>query len=124
MTKIHTASHNVALPFPGVISKLLVDMGKLTEPNEDIIIPKSKIDRFTLEKSKSHITSVELDDDGEGDTAGPFGVGPSGVGPSVVADSDAGMSEDDQMGEVAIHALNERIGLLEVRVNEGFAEMR
>ncbi|KAJ8633118.1 hypothetical protein MRB53_026454 [Persea americana] len=124
MAKIHTASHNVTLPFPGVISKLLVDMGKLAKPNEDIIIPKSKIDRFTLEKSKSHITSIKLDDDGEGDTAGPSGASPSGVGPSVVADSDAGMSGDDQMGEVAIHALNERIGRLEVRVNEGFAEMQ
>ncbi|KAJ8629836.1 hypothetical protein MRB53_023159 [Persea americana] len=85
MAKIHTASHNTTLPFPGVISKLPVDMG---------------------------------------DTAGPSGAGPSGVGPSVVADSDAGMSGDDQMGEVAIHALNEHIGLLEVRVNEGYTEMR
>ncbi|KAJ8644308.1 hypothetical protein MRB53_006056 [Persea americana] len=124
MVKIHTASHNAAFPFPGVISKLLVDMGKLAEPNEDIIIPKLKIDRFTLEKSKSHITSVELDDDGEGYTAGPSRADPSGVGPSIVADSDAGMLGDDQMGEVAIHALNERIGRLEVRVNEGFAKMR
>ncbi|KAJ8633379.1 hypothetical protein MRB53_026715 [Persea americana] len=48
MAKLHSASHNAALSFPGVISKLLVDMGKLAEPNEDIIIPKSKIDRFTL----------------------------------------------------------------------------
>ena len=96
-------------------------MGKLAEPDEDIIIPKSKIDRFTLEKSRSHITSVELDD-GEGDTAGPSGVGPSGVGPSVVADSDEGNSGDDQIGEVAINALNDRIGRLEVR--QGFAEMR
>ncbi|XXG82507.1 hypothetical protein AAC387_Pa10g0437 [Persea americana] len=123
MAKVHTASHNAALPFPGVISKLLVDMGKLAEPNEDIIIPKQKIDRFTLEKSKSHITSVELDDDDEGDTTGPSGTGPLWVGPSVVADLDAGMSRDDQMGEVAIHELNERIGRLEVRVNEGFAKM-
>ncbi|KAJ8615348.1 hypothetical protein MRB53_034720 [Persea americana] len=81
MAKVHSASYNAVLPFPGVISKLLVDMGKLVEPNEDIIIPKSKIDRFTLEKSRLHITSVELDDDGEGDTTGPSGVGPSGVGP-------------------------------------------
>ncbi|KAJ8618066.1 hypothetical protein MRB53_014252 [Persea americana] len=124
MAKLHSASHNVALPFPRVISKLLVDMGKLAEPNEDIIIPKSKIDCFNLEKSKSHITAVELDDDGEGDTAGPSGVGPSGVGPSIVADSDEGNSGDDQIGEVAINALNDRIGRLEVRVNEGFAEMR
>ncbi|KAJ8629546.1 hypothetical protein MRB53_022869 [Persea americana] len=123
MAKVHNTSHNAALPFAGVISKLVVDMGKLAEPNEDIIILKLKIDRFTLEKSRSHITSVELDDDGEGDTTGPSGVGPSGVGPSVVADSDAGMSGDDQIGEVAINALNERIGRLEVRVNEGFAEM-
>ncbi|KAJ8643366.1 hypothetical protein MRB53_005114 [Persea americana] len=72
----------------------------------------------------SHITAVELDDDGEGDTAGPSGVGPSGVGPSVVADSDEGNSRDDQIGEVAINALNDRIGRLEVRVKEGFAEMR
>ncbi|KAJ8639790.1 hypothetical protein MRB53_016484 [Persea americana] len=98
MAKVHNASHNAALPFPGVISKLLVDMGKLAEPNENIIIPKSKIDRFTLEKSRSHITSIELDDDG--------------------------MPGDDQIGEVAINALNERIERLEVRVNEGFAEMR
>ncbi|KAJ8620245.1 hypothetical protein MRB53_028774 [Persea americana] len=88
MAKLHNASHNAALPFPRVISKLLVDMDKLAEPSEDIIIPKSKIDRFTLEKSRSHITAVELDDDGEGDTTGPSGVGPSGVGPSVVADSE------------------------------------
>ncbi|KAJ8615011.1 hypothetical protein MRB53_004213 [Persea americana] len=82
MAKLHSASHNVALPFPGVISKLLVDM------------------------------------------AGPSGVGPSGVGPSVVADSDEGNSGDDQIGEVAINALNDRIRRLEVRVNEGFTEMR
>ncbi|KAJ8630132.1 hypothetical protein MRB53_023455 [Persea americana] len=122
MAKLHSASHNAALPFLGVISKLLLDMGKMAEPNEDIIIPKLKIDRFSLEKSKSHITAVELDDDGEGDTAGPSGVGPSGVGPSVVADSDEGNSGDDQIGEVAINALNDRIGRLEVR--QGFAEMR
>ncbi|KAJ8649133.1 hypothetical protein MRB53_002156 [Persea americana] len=103
MAKLHTASHNAALPFLGVISKLLVDMGKLAEPDEDIIIPKSKIDRFTLKKFRSHITAVELDDDGEGDTAGPPGVGPLGVGPSVVADSDEGNSRDDQIGEVAIN---------------------
>ncbi|KAJ8633024.1 hypothetical protein MRB53_026360 [Persea americana] len=124
VAKVHTTSHNAALPFPGVISKLLVDMGKLAEPNEDIIIPKQKIDHFTLDKSKSHITSVELGDDDEGDTTGPSGTGPSGVGPSIVADLDAGMSRDDQMGEVAIHALNERIRHLEVRVDEGFAEIR
>ncbi|KAJ8646363.1 hypothetical protein MRB53_008111 [Persea americana] len=124
MVKVHNASHNAALPFPGVISKLLVDMGKLAEPNEDIIIPKQKIDRFTLEKSKSHITAVKLDDSGEGDTAGPSGAGPSRVGHSVATDSDVGMSGDDQIGEVAIHALNERIGRLEVQVNEGFTEMR
>ena len=99
-------------------------MGKLAEPNENIIIPKSKIDRFTLEKSRSHITSIELDDDGEGDTTGPSRAGPSGVWPFVVVDSDAGMPGDDQIGEVAINALNERIERLEVRVNEGFAEMR
>ncbi|KAJ8629898.1 hypothetical protein MRB53_023221 [Persea americana] len=114
MAKVHSASHNAALPFPGVISKLLVDMGKLTEPNEDIIIPKSKIDHFTLEKSRSLITSVELDDDGEGDSAGPSRVGPSGVGPSVVTDTDTRNSRDDQIGEVAINALNDRIGRLEV----------
>ena len=34
------------------------------------------------------------------------------------------MPGDDQIGEVAINALNERIERLEVRVNEGFAEMR
>ncbi|KAJ8619326.1 hypothetical protein MRB53_027855 [Persea americana] len=124
MAKVHDASHNAALPFPGVISKLLVDMGKLAEPNEDIIIPKQKIDRFTLEKSKSHIPSVQLDDDGEGDTTGPSGASPLRVGPSVDADSDIGMSGDDQIGEGAINALNERIGHLEVRVNEGFAEMQ
>ncbi|KAJ8639724.1 hypothetical protein MRB53_016418, partial [Persea americana] len=36
MAKVHNASHNAALPFLGVISKLLVDMGKLAEPNENI----------------------------------------------------------------------------------------
>ena len=124
MAEVHNASHNVALPFLGIISTLLVDMGKLVEPNEDIIIPKQKIDRFTLEKSKSHITAVELDDSDEGDTAGPSRAGPSRVGHSVATDSDVGMSGDDQIGEVAIHALNERIGRLEVQVNEGFTEMR
>ncbi|KAJ8649203.1 hypothetical protein MRB53_002226 [Persea americana] len=124
MDKVHNASHNAALPFPGVISKLLVDMGKMAEPNEDIITPKQKIDRFTLEKSKSHIPSFQLDDDCEGDTAGPSGAGPSRVGPSVDADLDAVLSGDYQIGEVAINALNERIGRLEVLVNKGFAEMR
>ncbi|KAJ8649100.1 hypothetical protein MRB53_002123 [Persea americana] len=96
MAKVHIASHNAALPFLGVISKLLVDIGKLAEPNEDIIILKQKIDRFTLEMSKSHIPSVELDDDDdEGDTIGPSGAAPSGVGPSVAADSYAGLSGDD-----------------------------
>ncbi|KAJ8630193.1 hypothetical protein MRB53_023516 [Persea americana] len=80
--------------------------------------------RFTLEKSRSHITAVELDDGGEGDRTSPSGVGPSGVGPSIVAYSDEGNSGDDQIGEVAINALNDRIGRLEVRVNEGFTEMR
>ncbi|XXG46997.1 hypothetical protein AAC387_Pa02g1711 [Persea americana] len=87
MAKVHSASHNAALPFPVVISKLLVDMGKLALPNEDIIMSKQKIDRFTLEKSKSHIPSVELDDDGEGDTTSPSGAAPSGVGASVAANS-------------------------------------
>ncbi|KAJ8644144.1 hypothetical protein MRB53_005892 [Persea americana] len=46
-----------------------------------------KIDRFTLEKSKSHIPSVELDDDDEGDRASPSGAAPSRVGASVAANS-------------------------------------
>ncbi|KAJ8635776.1 hypothetical protein MRB53_010043 [Persea americana] len=67
------------------------------------------LSRCFVEWPRSHITSVELDDDGEGDIAGPSGAGPSGVGPSVVTDLDAGMSGDDQIGEVAINALNECI---------------
>ncbi|XXG82909.1 hypothetical protein AAC387_Pa10g0783 [Persea americana] len=114
MAMVHTASHNAALPFPRVISKLFVDMAKLAEPNEDIIIPKEKIDHFTLEKSKSHIPTVELDDGGEGDTANHSGAGPSRVGPSIVVDSDERMSGDDQIGEGAIQSLAERIGRLEV----------
>ena len=121
MAKVHTASHNTALPFPGLISKLLVDMDKVVEPNEDIIIHKQKIDRITLKKSKSHLPSIQLDDDDEGDVAGPSGAAPSAVGPSIVGSSDAGQSRDDHLGEGEICALNERLGHLEVRVNEGFA---
>ncbi|KAJ8618054.1 hypothetical protein MRB53_014240 [Persea americana] len=123
MAKVHTASYNAALPFPMVISKLLVDMGKLVEPNEDIIIPKQKIDRFTLEKSKSHIPTFELDDDGEGDTTGHSGAGPSRVGPSVTVDSDKRMLGDDQIGEGTIQLLAKRIECLEVQANEGFAKL-
>ncbi|XXG73480.1 hypothetical protein AAC387_Pa07g2390 [Persea americana] len=112
MAKVHTTSHNAALPSPGLISKLLVDMGKLVEPNEDIIIPKQKIDRFTLEKSKSHLPSSELDDDDEGDIGGPFGAAPSAVGPSIAGPSHVRLSRDDHLGEGEIYALNERLGHL------------
>ncbi|XXG84673.1 hypothetical protein AAC387_Pa10g2139 [Persea americana] len=112
----------VHLPFPDLISKLLVDKGKLAEPNEDVIIPKQKIDHFTLEKSKSYLPSIELDDDDEGDIAGPSGAAPSEVGPFVAGTLYIGLDGDDQLGEGGIHALNESLGRLEVRVNEGFAE--
>ncbi|KAJ8617706.1 hypothetical protein MRB53_013892 [Persea americana] len=120
-----TTSHNAALPFPRPISKLQVDMGKLAEPNEDIIILKQKIDRFTHEKFKSHLNAIELDDNvKEGDITKPSGATLSEVCPSVARPSDAGPSEDEHLDEGEIHALNEGLGRLEMRVNERFAEMQ
>ncbi|KAJ8624377.1 hypothetical protein MRB53_032907 [Persea americana] len=92
-------------------------MGKLGEPNEDIIIHKQKIDRFTLKKSKSHIPSIELDDDDEGDIARPSGAAPSGVSHSIVERSHVGLSGDDPHDEEEIHALNEHLDRLQVRLD-------
>lgn len=45
-----------------------------------MIIPKTKIDAFTLDKSNSHHDLIDLDDEeDEEDEAGPSGAGPSGT---------------------------------------------
>lgn len=108
-------SNNAILPCPALISKLLFNTGLKVEQNEDVIILKTKIDHFTLEKSKSHLHVIDLDDeDNEEEKGEPSGAGPSRFAPSG-ADHDIG-------GEFA--TLNERLGRLEVSVNDGFSKIR
>ncbi|KAJ8630437.1 hypothetical protein MRB53_023760 [Persea americana] len=106
MTKMQSASLNALLPFPGLISKMFVDLGKVAEHTEDIIIPTQKIDKFTLDESKSHLKATDLEDDDsdddadlEGDQAAPSGVAPSGAGPSSVGPSTAGPAHEQPQGE-------------------------
>lgn len=75
-----------------------------------MIIPKTKIDRFTLEKSKSHLHSIDLiDEDDEEDDGEPSGAGPSGSAPS----------EAEHINEGEFSSMNDRLGRLEIRVDEG-----
>ncbi|KAJ8624563.1 hypothetical protein MRB53_033093 [Persea americana] len=119
VAKLQTASLNAVFPFPGLISKMLIDMGEEAKTNEDVIIPKQKIDLFIFEKAKSRLNIIELDDDEEkGDQAGPSEAGPSRAGPS-----DAGPPTEENLGEGEILVLHERLRHLEVRVDEGFTKM-
>ncbi|KAJ8621634.1 hypothetical protein MRB53_030163 [Persea americana] len=92
-----TASLNALLPFPGLISKMLVDLGKEDEQTEDVIIPKQKIDQDTFDRSKSHLTLIDLEDDDD-DVAGDQ-VGPSGASLSSAGPSGAGPSQEGHLGE-------------------------
>lgn len=123
MAKMQTASLNALLHFPGLISKKLVDFGKEDEQTEDVIIPKQKIDRYTFDQSKFHLTLIDLEDDNDDDDVEGDQVGPLGAGPFDAGLSGAGPSQERHLNEGELRELNEHLRCLEVRVDDGFMEM-
>ncbi|KAJ8621669.1 hypothetical protein MRB53_030198 [Persea americana] len=116
--------HNVNPKGSKAIPKELVDFGKEDEQTEDVIIPKQKIDRYTFDQSKSHLTLIDLeDDDDDDDDVEGYRVGPLGAGPSDAGLSGAGPSQERHLNEGELRELNEHLRCLEVRVDDGFMEM-